>query len=91
MLYDLSVIPPNDSGTADWEWLVPETQATLRAKDWATMVDVSRKHYAANGFSYGPALEMRIQQVICDRLRARGIRGFCYDDIPIAEFLAPLI
>lgn len=90
MLYDLQRMPPSESGKREWDWKVPETGAIIGASNWNELVSASRKHYAANGFNYGKALELRIQTVICDRLRAREVRGYCYDDVSLEEFLKPL-
>jgi hypothetical protein len=73
-----------------WEWTVPETGFTVTAPDWPALVEASRIHYAANGFTYGKALETRIQTVIGDRLKSQGIKGYCYDETTVPEFVLTL-
>jgi hypothetical protein len=86
MLYDLSIVPPGG-----WWWTVPETSTPLHGTTFDDLVEKTRVHYAENGYSYGTALEERVNQGICDRLIEEGERGFCaYPPPPVEQFIEPL-
>lgn len=70
-LKDKMWIPPGG-----WTWLVPETQWTATAGDWATLLKVLVEHYSSNGIIVGDSIEDYVEMVFCERLIQQGHAEF---------------
>lgn len=85
-----AMLQPGITGKG-WQFLVPETMYWIEAPDFLALVDRTREHYSANGFSHGTGLAAHVEEGIVRDLQERGIKGFAPPpSMTVAEFVGPL-
>ena len=86
-LYNLYTSPPGG-----WRWVVPETGVPMEGRSFQELVEKTRQHYAANGFSYGRMLADHVEEGIVRFLQQNKITGYCPPAPPtVEEFAEPLL
>lgn len=86
-LIDTNTVPPGG-----WQWEVPETKWLAKGESFKELVEVVRRHYGANGFSYGTATEARVEDGLCSALcERRDYKYVRHPELPVSEFIEPLL